>query len=316
MTLHQNAKTCPASRRLLCQRIVEEGWSLRAAAAAAGLSEPRARAWLRRWRAGDRELSDRRSGPARRHPRRTAAEREAVIAELRGQVRMSAVAIAGALGMAERTVRGVISRLGLSKLPPLETPEPANRYERPMPGELIHIDVKKLGRIGRPGHRVNGDRTTRTRGIGWEFVHVCIDDCTRLAYVEVLDDERKETVTAFLRRAVAWFAAQGVTIQRVMTDNGSGYRSKLHRKACDALGIRHLFTRPYRPRTNGKAERFIRTLLAGWAYTRTYNTSTQRQAALPSFITHYNTKRPHRALNRQTPAQRLAERNKNAAAYI
>jgi len=315
VTLHQNAKTCPASRRLLCQRIVEEGWSLRAAAAAAGLSEPRARAWLRRWRAGDRELSDLRSGPARRHPRRTAAEREAVIAELRGQVRMSAVAIAGALGMAERTVRGVISRLGLSKLPPLETPEPANRYERPMPGELIHIDVKKLGRIGRPGHRVNGDRTTRTRGIGWEFVHVCIDDCTRLAYVEVLDDERKETVTAFLRRAVAWFAEQGVTIQRVMTDNGSGYRSKLHRKACDALGIRHLFTRPYRPRTNGKAERFIRTLLAGWAYTRAYNTSTQRQAALPSFITHYNTKRPHRALNRQTPAQRLAERNKNAAAY-
>ena len=182
-----------------------------------------------------------------------------------------------------------------------------------MPGELIHIDVKKLGRIGRPGHRVNGDRTTRSRGIGWEFVHVCIDDCTRLAYVEVLNDERKETVTAFLQRAVAWFAAQGVTIQRVMTDNGSGYRSKLHRKACEALRIRHLFTRPYRPRTNGKAERFIRTLLAGWAYTRAYNTSTQRRAALPNFITHYNTKRPHRALGRQTPAQRLAERNKNAA---
>jgi transposase InsO family protein len=299
----------------LCLGIEGEGWSLRAAAEAAGLSEPRARAWLARWRTGDQELADRRSGPARRHPRRTAPEREAVIAELREHVRMSAVAIAEALGMAERTVRGVISRLGLSKLPPLQTPEPANRYERPMPGELIHIDVKKLGRIGRPGHRVNGDRTTRSRGIGWEFVHVCIDDCTRLAYVEVLNDERKETVTAFLQRAVAWFAAQGVTIQRVMTDNGSGYRSKLHRKACEALGIRHLFTRPYRPRTNGKAERFIRTLLAGWAYTRAYNTSTQRRAALPNFITHYNTKRPHRALGRQTPAQRLAERNKNAAAY-
>lgn len=315
MTLHQNAKTCPASRRLLCQRIEEEGWSLRAAAAAAGLSEPRARAWLRRWRAGDRELTDRRSGPARRHPRRTTPEREALVGELRGQVRMSAVTIAEALGMAERTVRGVINRLGLSKLPPLETPEPTNRYERPMPGELIHIDVKKLGRIGQKGHRVHGDRSQRSRGIGWEFVHVCIDDCTRLAYVEVLDDERKETVTAFLQRTVAWFAAQGVTIQRVMTDNGSGYRSKHHRKACAELGIRHLFTRPYRPRTNGKAERFIRTLLAGWAYTRPYNTSIQRRAALPTFITHYNTKRPHRALSRQTPAQRLAERNKNPAAY-
>jgi len=175
--------------------VVAEG-----AAEAAGLSEPRARAWVRRFRAGDRELIDRRSGPCRRSPRRTCAEREAAIAELRGEVRMSAVAIAEALAMPERTVRGVIARLGMSRLPPLEAPEPANRYERPRPGELIHIDVKKLGRIARPGHRVNGDRTTRSRGIGWEFVHVCVDDCTRLAYVEVLSDERKETVTAFLGR--------------------------------------------------------------------------------------------------------------------
>jgi transposase InsO family protein len=280
VTLHQNAKTCPASRRLMCRRVEEEGWSVRAAAEAAGVSEPRARAWLRRWRGGDRELADRRSGPAGRHPRRTDPQREAVIAELRGEVRMSAVAIADALGMPERTVRGVIARLGLSKLPPLVEPEPANRYERPMPGELVHVDVKKLGRIGRPGHRVNGDRRTRSRGIGWEFVHVCVDDCTRLAYVEVLADERKETVTAFLQRAVAWFAERGVMIQRLMTDNGSGYRSALHRRACEALGIRHLFTRPYRPRTNGKAERFIRTLLAGWAYQRPYATSAERRAAL------------------------------------
>ena len=299
----------------MCQRVEEQGWSVRAAAEAAGLSEPRARQWLRRWRAGDHELSDRRSGPAARHPRRTDPEREAVIAELRGQVRMSAVAIADALGMPERTVRGVIGRLGLAKLPPLEPPEPANRYERPLPGELIHIDVKKLGRIGRPGHRVNGDRTTRSRGIGWEFVHVCIDDCTRLAYVEVLDDERKETVTAFLERAVAWFAARGVIIERLMTDNGSAYRSALHRRACRALGIRHLFTRPYRPRTNGKAERFIRTLLAGWAYQRAYTTGAERRAALAAFVAHYNTQRPHRSLNGQTPMTRLAERNKTAAAY-
>ena len=225
VTLHQNAKTCPASRRLMCRRVVEHGWS---------------------------RSPDGRSGPVGRHPRRTDPEREAVIAELRGQVRMSAVAIADALGMPERTARGVIARLGLRRLAPLVEPEPANRYGRPMPGELIHIDVNKLGRIGRPGHRVNGDRTTRSRGIGWEFVHVCVDDCTRRAYVEVLDDERKETVTAFLRRAVGWFAAHGVIIERLMTDNGSGYRSKLHRRACDALGIRHLFTRPYRPQTNGK----------------------------------------------------------------
>ena len=238
-----------------------------------------------------------------------------MIAELRGAVRMSAVQIAEALGMAERTVRGVIWRLGLSKLPPLEAPEPANRYERPRPGELIHIDVKKLGKIGRPGHRVNGDRTTRSRGIGWEFVHVCVDDCTRLAYVEVLADERKETVTAFFGRAVAWFAEQGVTVERLMTDNGAGYRSKLHRRACHALGIRHLFTRPYRPRTNGKAERFIRTMLDGWAYKRPYTTSAERRTALAGFLTHYNTQRPHRSLNRQTPSERLAERNKTAATY-
>lgn len=238
-----------------------------------------------------------------------------MIAELRGEVRMNAVQIAEALGMSERTVRAVIARLGLRRLAPVEPPEPANRYERPMPGELIHIDVKKLGRIGRPGHRVNGDRTTRTRGIGWEFVHVCVDDCTRLAYVEVLSDERKETVTAFMQRAVGWFAGHGVRVQRLMTDNGPGYRSKLHHKACEALGIRHLFTRPYRPRTNGKAERFIRTMLNGWAYQQPYPTSTARTAALPAFLTRYNTQRPHRSLNGQTPLERLAQRNKTAAAY-
>jgi transposase InsO family protein len=315
VTLHRNAKTCPESRKLLARRVCEQGWSLGAAAEAAGLSEPRAREWVRRWRQGDHELLDRKSGPARRPARRTSPEREAVIAELRGQVRMNAVAIAEALDMPERTVRGVITRLGLAKLAPLEEPGPANRYERPMPGELIHIDVKKLGRIGQEGHRVHGDRRRRSRGIGWEYVHVCIDDCTRLAYVEVLDNERKETVTGFLQRAVAWFAAQGVTIQRVMTDNAPGYRSKLHRKACQALGIRHLFTRPYRPRTNGKAERFIRTLLERWAYAHSYPTSAARTGALPAFLTYYNTQRPHRSPGRQTPAQRLAERNKTLAAY-
>ena len=315
MTLHRNARTCPASRRLIARRVLEEDWTLAQAAEAAGVSVARAREWVRRYQAGDCELADRRSGPKRRPPGRVCAEREAVIAELRGEVRMNAVQIAERLGMSERTVRAVIARLGLSKLAPLEAPEPANRYERPRPGELIHIDVKKLGKIGRPGHRVNGDRSTRTRGIGWEFVHVCVDDCTRLAYVEVLDDERKQSVTAFLERAVGWFGDQGVIIECLMTDNGPGYRSKLHRRACQALGIRHLFTRPYRPRTNGKAERFIRTLLDGWAYKRPYATSAERRGALGAFLTHYNAHRPHRSLGGQTPFERLAERNKTAAAY-
>ena len=315
MTLHRNAKTCPASRRLLARRVLVEGWTLTQAAEAAGVSVQRAREWVRRAQAGDLELADRKSGPRGRGPGRVCVEREQVIAELRSQVRMNAVQIAEALDMPERTVRAVIARLGLQKLPPLIAPEPTNRYERPRPGELIHIDVKKLGKIGREGHRVNGDRRTRTRGIGWEFVHVCVDDCTRLAYVEVLDDERKESVTAFLQRAVAWFGGHGVGVERLMTDNGPGYRSKLHRKACDAMGIRHLFTRPYRPRTNGKAERFIRTMLDGWAYQQPYPTSAARTAALRAFLERYNTKRPHRSLNGQTPMQRLAERNKTAAAY-
>jgi len=315
VTLHRNAKTCPASRRLMARRVLAEDWTLTQAAEAAGVSVTRAREWVRRYQGGDCELADRRSGPKRRPPGRVCAQREAVIAELRGEVRMNAVQIAERLGMSERTVRAVIARLGLSKLAPLEAPEPANRYERPRPGELIHIDVKKLGKIGRPGHRVNGDRSTRTRGIGWEFVHVCVDDCTRLAYVEVLDDERKQSVTAFLERAVGWFGDQGVIIERLMTDNGPGYRSKLHRRACQALGIRHLFTRPYRPRTNGKAERFIRTLLDGWAYKRPYATSAERRGALGAFLTHYNAHRPHRSLGGQTPFERLAQRNKTAAAY-
>jgi len=299
----------------MARRVLAEDWTLTQAAEAAGVSVTRAREWVRRYQGGDCELADRRSGPKRRPPGRVCAQREAVIAELRGEVRMNAVQIAERLGMSERTVRAVIARLGLSKLAPLEAPEPANRYERPRPGELIHIDVKKLGKIGRPGHRVNGDRSTRTRGIGWEFVHVCVDDCTRLAYVEVLDDERKQSVTAFLERAVGWFGDQGVIIERLMTDNGPGYRSKLHRRACQALGIRHLFTRPYRPRTNGKAERFIRTLLDGWAYKRPYATSAERRGALGAFLTHYNAHRPHRSLGGQTPFERLAERNKTAAAY-
>jgi transposase InsO family protein len=311
VTLHQNAKTCPASRRLMCER-VGAGWSLAAAAEAAGVSERRAREWRRRWEAGDRELEDR-SSVAHTLPGKTPGDVEEAVCALR-ELRFSGARIAAALGMAERTVRAILARNGLSRLPRLDAREPANRYERPAPGELIHIDVKKLGRIGREGHRVNGDRRTRSRGIGWEFVHVCVDDCTRLAYVEVVESERTDDVVAFLARAVAFFNAHGIEVQRLMTDNGPGYRSTAHAALCRQLGIRHLFTQPYRPKTNGKAERFIQTLLREWAYAAAYPTSAARARALPVFIERYNTTRPHKALGGIPPAKRLAERTNPAAA--
>jgi len=207
------------------------------------------------------------------------------------------------------TVGAVLSRNGLGKPPRLAPEEPANSYERPRPGELVHIDVKKLGKIGRPGHRVNGDRRSRSRGIGWEFVHVAVDDATRLAYVEVLADERASTAVGFLRRANAFFRRYGIRVERVLTDNGPCYRAIAHALACKALGLRHLRTRPYRPRTNGKAERFIRTLVDGWAYGAVYRTSAERSAALAGWLDWYNRLRPHRSLGRKPPLSRLAEMN-------
>lgn len=311
MTLHHNARTCPAARRLLCQRI-EQGWSLKAAAEAAGISERRAREWRRRWQAGDRQLEDR-SSVAHHLPGRTPADIEQAICALR-ELRFSGTRIAATLGMPERTVRAVLARHGLARLPRLDAGEPAVRYERPLPGELIHIDVKKLGRIGREGHRIHGDRRTRVRGIGWEYVHVCVDDCTRLAYVEVLNSERTPDAVGFLTRAVAFFEQHGIRVQRLMTDNGPAYRSVAHAAACRQLGIRHLFTQPYRPKTNGKAERLIQTLLREWAYAAAYPTSAARTRALPGYLNRYNTIRPHKALGGIPPSQRLAERTNAAAA--
>ena len=220
--------------------------------------------------------------------------------------------------MALSTVSAVLQRVGLGKLSRLEPPEPPNRYERRHPGELIHVDVKKLGRIpdGRAGHRVTGNRRQhafrRSTGkhkklgtAGWEFVHVCVDDATRLAYAEVLPDEKASTAIGFLKRAVAFYASYGMTVQELLTDNGSPYRSAVHAIACRALGIRHLRTRPRRPQTNGKAERFIRTLLAGWAYGAIYRTSTERTAALDGYLYRYNHHRPHAGIGRQPPATRL-----------
>jgi transposase InsO family protein len=209
------------------------------------------------------------------------------------------------------TVSGILTRIGLGKLWRLEPLEAANRYEKKRPGELVHVDVKKLGRIGRPGHRAHGDRRYRSRGIGWEYVHVAVDDATRLAYVEVLDDEKATTAVGFLRRAIAHFAAFGIRVERLMTDNGNAYRSAIHALACKALGIKHLRTRPYRPRTNGKAERFIRTMLGGWAYAAIYRTSTKRRRALGGWLDFYNRRRPHRSLGRQAPIERLHALNQN-----
>jgi transposase InsO family protein len=317
MKLHANARTCPKSRRLLVRRIEEEGWSLRSAAEAAGISERTARKWLARWRAeGPTGLRDRSSAPSR-VPGRLPAERVAAIEKLR-RVRMTAAEIAEILGMAISTVSRWLGRIGLGRLGALEPPEPPNRYERRRPGELVHLDVKKLGRISRlgVGHRITGTKRSKDRRkiagrqvsfTGWEFVHVCVDDATRLAYAEVLPDERGATAAGFLRRAAAWFASLGVRVERVISDNGSCYRSKLHRQACQELGARAIFTRPYRPRTNGKAERFIQTLSRRWAHGAIYGNSAERTAALPGWLDYYNYQRGHGSLAKKTPAARLAE---------
>jgi transposase InsO family protein len=297
-------------------RVVEQEWSLTEAAEAAGVSERTCGKWVTRYRAeGEAGLLDHSSAP-RSIPHRTSDELVEVIVMLR-RLRMTGAEIAFCLAMALSTVSAVLLRVGLGKLSRLEPPEPPNRYERRHAGELLHIDVKKLGRIIRPGHRVTGSRRDRRdQGKkGWEYVHVCVDDATRLAYVEVLADEKATTAVGFLRRAIAFYASHGISVERVMTDNGSAYRSTIHAFACRAMGLRHLRTRPYRPRTNGKAERFIRTLLAGWAYGAIYATSAERTAALDGWLWTYNHRRPHGALNHKPPIARLNELNNLAGSY-
>jgi len=316
MKLHGNARTCLHSRRLIVERVVEQGWTLTAAAEAAGVSVRTVSKWLVRFRAdGVDGLLDRSSAPER-VPLRTPEERVELVAALR-RLRMTAAEIAETLAMPLSTVSAVLTRIGLGKLSRLEPAEPANRYERKRPGELLHIDVKKLGRIAGAGHRVTGDRRRQAKGIGWEYVHVCVDDATRIAYVEVLEDEKATTAAGFLRRAVAHYRAHGIRVERVMTDNGSCYRAVVHALACKTLGLRHLRTRPYRPRTNGKAERFIRTMLGGWAYGAIYGTSQERHAALAGWLDFYNRRRPHGSLGHQPPLQRLEAltRNNLAGSY-
>jgi transposase InsO family protein len=322
MQLHANAKSCPRSRRLLVDRVLVDGWPVREAAQAAGISERSAYRWLVRWRReGERGLADRSSRP-KTSPNKTAAERERTIAALR-RLRMTAAEIAELLGMALSTVSAVLKRIGLGKRSRLEPPEPPNRYERRRPGELIHTDIKKLGRIkGGAGKRITGRRRhhqlaltdaagRRRNTAGWDFVHIAIDDHSRLAYAEVLADETGQTAAGFLRRAIAFFARHGICCERVMTDNGSAYISAAHALACRELGLKHLRTRPYRPRTNGKAERFIQTMLGSWAYGRIYGSSHERTTALPAWLKHYNFTRPHGALSHKPPGSRLTNLHGN-----
>jgi transposase InsO family protein len=321
MKLHANARLSPIGRLLLVDRVEGEGWTIQSAAESAGVSERTAGKWIARWRQeGELGLLDRSSAPAL-IANRTDERRVEAIAALR-RLRLTGAEIAELLGMALSTVSGILTRIGMGKLGRIGL-EPAQRYERQRPGELIHIDVKKLGRIARPGHRVYGQQIRATTGHhqqrysrGWEFVHIAIDDATRLAYVEVLTDEKAITAVGFLRRAVKHFASYGITVERVLTDNGSPYRSTIHAIACRTLGIRHLRTRPYRPQTNGKAERFIRTLLGGWAYGAIYRDSSERNAALPGWIDFYNRRRPHGALSHKPPIARLNELNNLLGSYI
>jgi transposase InsO family protein len=322
MRLHGNARTCLHSRRLLVERVCVQGWTLAAAAEAAGVSVRTVSKWLRRFRElGEEGLRDRSSVPAS-VPHRTAEERVEAIACLR-RLRMTAAEIAETLRMPLSTVSAVLTRIGLGKLSRLEPPEAPNRYQKQRPGELVHIDVKKLGRIdphGRHGRDNPAKPSLRRRGkrrIGWEYVHIAVDDATRLAYAEVLEDEKANTAVGFLTRALAFYRAHGIRVERVMSDNGPAYRSLMHAITCRTLGIKHLRTRPYRPRTNGKAERFIRTLLAGWAYATIYRHSSERRAALAAWLDFYNHRRPHGSLSHQTPLQRLEAltRNNLAGSY-
>jgi transposase InsO family protein len=314
MDLHGNAALSWGGRRELARRVVEEGWTLGSAAEAAGVSVRCARRWVGRYRDGDQLLLDRSSAP-RRVWNRTPTERVAVIVKLR-QLRMTAAEIAETLAMPHSTVSGILTRLGMGRLGRIGLEQPV-RYERSRPGELVHIDVKKLGRIkGGAGKRwrdglkqhYNATYTDaagrRHQGVGWEYVHVAVDDYSRLAYAEVLLDEKASTAAGFLRRAVAYYKRHGIEVERILTDNGACYRGVIHAVACRQLGIRHLRTRPYRPQTNGKAERCIRTMLNGWAYGAIYGSSIERTRALDGWLWHYNHQRPHAALSHQPPASR------------
>jgi transposase InsO family protein len=304
MNVHKNARLTPRGREWIVT-LSASGQTPQAISQAVGVCPRTVRKWIKRYEIeGSAGLQDRSSRPARLHrptPQPTVERVEA----LRRQ-RLTGKAIAAETGISPATVSRILKRLGLNKLSALEL-APVRRYEREHPGELIHIDIKKLGKFSRIGHRITGDRTgqSRTRGVGWEFVHVCIDDASRIAFSQLKKDERKASAVAFLKAAVAYYESLGVKVQRVMTDNGSCYRSRAFAKVCKRLGLKHIRTKPYTPKTNGKAERFIQTSLREWAYACAYDTSDERAAELPRWIHRYNWHRPHGSIGSKPPITRL-----------
>jgi transposase InsO family protein len=301
---HRNSKLTPLTRAALAERIDRLGWTVADAAQAMSISTRTAYRWLARHRAEGVAGLVERSSRAHRIPHRTSPAVCERIEALRYR-RLTAAQIGVRLAMPRSTVAAVLKRRGLERLARLTPRPPIVRYERERPGELLHLDIKKLGRFRRVGHRIHGDRRQSTPRAGWEFVHVCIDDHSRLAYVEVLADERAESTTTFLRSAVRWFLQHGIRAECVMTDNGSGYIAQSFAATCHELGLRHLRTRPYTPRTNGKAERFIQTLLREWGYARPYRTSRQRTRRLDPWLRYYNRLRPHSALRGLPPLSRI-----------
>jgi transposase InsO family protein len=305
MRLHRNAKTTPMMRRLLVSRVRQLGWPPVAAAAAAGVSVRTVAKWLGRARTGDAALEDRSSRP-HRQPRAVSPPQVAAIVAVR-QTRATAWEISVRVGIPRSTVTRVLARVGLNRVSRLDPPPVIQRYEWPHAGDLLHLDIKPLGRIRGIGHRIHGDLGQRARGVGYEYAHVAIDDATRVAYVEVRRSQRRRACAAFLVNALRWFRRRGVTVRRVLTDNGAGYKSRRVAGVCRTWQLRHRFTRPYTPRTNGKAERFIQTLLREWAYRRAYVSSAHRTQALTAYLRFYNHRRPHTSLGRRAPWTRLQE---------
>ncbi len=306
MNVHKNARLTPNGRVHLVELINSSG--LRAAATATGLSTRTVAKWRRRHAdEGAAGLVDRSSRPHRLRQPIGATKRERIVRLRQRRRTMHSIAIT--VGVSVATVSRVLAHAGWSRLPAIDPPPPVQRYEHAAPGDLLHLDTKKLGRIVRPSHRVTGDRRDSVDGAGWEAAHIAIDDHSRVAFAQVLADESKHSAVAFLRSVVACFAVLGVTIRRILTDNGSAYRSKLFARTCDELGLKHRFTRPYTPRTNGKAERFIQTALREWAYVRSYRNSAHRTKALQPWLTHYNLCRTHSALAHRPPISRIAMNN-------
>jgi len=312
MNSHENARLTPLGRAELIRRVIEFGQPVATVAGALGVSEKTVRKWVARFKAeGEAGLRDRSSRPHRTH-RPTPARTVERIATLRRE-RWAGKRIAAATGVSPATVSRVLRRLGLSRLRDLEPAEPVRRYERARPGEMIHIDIKKLGRFERVGHRITGDRRgqSNSRGVGWEYVHVCVDDHSRIAFTDIFPNEKAVSAVAFLHAAVRFHARLGITVERVMTDNGSCYKSHAFKAVCAALGLRHVRTKPYTPRTNGKAERFIKTALNEWAYARAYDNSFQRGEHLPRWTHEYNWRRPHGGIGSTTPISRLGLNRNN-----